>query len=134
MKWHSKLWKMLLGVWNLSLLGHWATNISCINVNVYSPNQFVFGQNPNIPSVLLALESITSGKAVVNNVNPMLTSMKSFILMESSEKIRRALHQKVRPCTAFKYRNGVLVYFKRNKSNCSMGLGTVIRTVNSIKH
>ena len=111
------------------------------NVNGFSPNHLVFGQNPNMPSVLSdnlpALEGVSSSQLVMNNLNAMHAARSAFVQAESSEKLRRALRHKVRTDNASEFSNGDLVLYKRNESNRWMGPGSVIGTENKqvlVKH
>ena len=96
----------------------------------YSPNQLVFGRNPNLPSFLNdklpALEGVSISEVVANNLNAMHAARKAFIENESSEKLRRAVRHQIRPAVAQTYQNGDLVLFKRNESQRWQGPGAVI--------
>ena len=100
------------------------------NAHGYSPNQLVFGKNPNLPSLLNdklpALEGVSTSEIVANNLNAMHAARKSFIESEASEKLRRALRHQVRTSLADSYKNGDLVLYKRNESDRWRGPGTVI--------
>ena len=73
----------------------WAVNAknTLHNSHGYSPNQLVFGRNPNLPSLLNdqlpALEGINTNEIVTDNLNAMLVARKAFIECEASEKLRR---------------------------------------------
>ena len=96
----------------------------------YSPNQLVFGKNPNYPSILvdkaIALEGKTSSELIANHLNAMHAARQAFIQSEASEKLRRAIKAKTRVSTAVVYQPADLVYFKRETSNRWKGPGTVI--------
>ena len=96
----------------------------------YSPNQLVFGRNPNLPAVLNdkppALEGVTASELVAENLNAMHAARKSYIANESSEKLRRAIRHQIRPSISEKYDNGDLVLFKRNNIDRWQGPGSVI--------
>ena len=73
----------------------WAVNakISLHNVYGYSPNQLVFGRNPNLPSAINdtppALRSPTSSEAVAKNLNALHEACKVLLrmrLQKNSEK------------------------------------------------
>ena len=100
------------------------------SIHGYSPNQMVFGKNPNLPSILIdrppALEGISSSEVIADNLNAMRDAKRAYIESESSEKLRRALRHQIRPAIARDYNNGDLVYYKRNDSARWMGPGTVI--------
>ncbi len=87
-----------------------------LNVHGYSPYQLVFGQNPNLPSVLVdklpALEGTTVSAKVGEHISALHASRKAFTEAESSERIRRALRKQLRP-TDDMYVTGDKVYYKR---------------------
>ena len=66
----------------------------------HSPNELVFGFNINIPSVLTdqlpALETVITSDIDGTNLSALHAAKKSFIEIESSEKIPRALRSNVR--------------------------------------
>ena len=97
----------------------WAVSAKNSLSNVYgqSPNQLVFGRNPNYPNVLSnylpALEGRSISEIVASNLNAMHSARRNFIEMESKDKIRRALKHQVRPSSNIEYSNGDKVYYKR---------------------
>ena len=66
----------------------------------HSPNELVVGFNINTPSVLTdqlpALEAATTSNMIRVNLNALHAARKSFMNVESSKKIRRALKSNVR--------------------------------------
>ena len=66
----------------------------------FSPNQLVFGKNPNFPSNLTnklpALEPVTSLDIVRQNSPAIHSATKAFIEAESSERISRTLREQSR--------------------------------------
>ena len=84
----------------------------------YCPNQLVFGQNKNMPSVLTyKLPSISRGSqytsdVVRNNLNVFFAARKNFIAAESSEKIRKALNKKTRVYSDVIYESGDHVFYR----------------------
>ena len=68
-----------------------------------SPNQLVFGKNPNFPSVLIdkpsALDEKTSIEIFANHLNAIHATCKVFSEAEASEKLRRAIKAKIRVST-----------------------------------
>ena len=111
------------------------------NVHGFSPNQLVFGRNPNIPTVLNselpALEGVTSSKLIAQHLNAMHTARAAFIQAEASEKLRRALMKKTRTSTIHSYKTGDEVYYKRRDSKRWHGPGIVIGGINKqvfVKH
>ena len=110
----------------------WAVSAknSLMNIQGFSPNQLVFGHNPNYPCVLdnypPALEGRSISKVVADNLNAMHAARQEFVKNESCEKIRRALRHQVRPSSNVKFFIGDDVYYKRLKSKTWRGPATVI--------
>ena len=105
------------------------------NVHGFSPNQLVYGKNPNFPVVVRnkppALEGKRDCEIVSCNLNTMHAARQAFIKSESAEKLRRANKQtsnkhQTRTYSDVKYFTGDIVYYKRNNSNEWKGPGTVI--------
>ncbi|XP_048012163.1 uncharacterized protein LOC125245541 isoform X2 [Megalobrama amblycephala] len=99
------------------------------NVHGYSPHQLVFGQNPNLPSVLTvkppALEGTTKSEWVAKHISALHASRKAFTEAECSERIRRALRKQLRH-TDEKYKMGDKVHYKRLDCPEWKGPGVVI--------
>ena len=101
----------------------WAVSAknSLKNVYGFSPNQLVFGKNPNFPSVmnnkLPALEGVTSSKIAAENLNVMHNARQAFIKAEADEKLRRALRHQVRTSSEVKFITGDKVYYKRRSDD-----------------
>ena len=80
----------------------WAVSAknSLANVNGFSPNQLVFGRNPNLPNFLTdklpALSSNCSSKVLRDNLNAQHSAREAFIKSEASEKLKLALRRKTR--------------------------------------
>ena len=100
------------------------------NVCGFSPNQLVFGMNPNLPNALdnklPALEGRTSSKIVSDNLNAMHSARQQFLKNQASEKLMRALRAQTRTYADTKYFNGDSVYFKREGRDAWHGPGSVI--------
>ena len=100
------------------------------NSSGYSPNQLVFGQNTNMPTVLTdlppALEATTSSEIVRRNLEALHAARKNFIAAESSERVRRALRHKVRTYADQHYETGQKVFYRREGFKSWKGPGTVI--------
>ena len=68
---------------------------SLANVYGYSPNQLLFGKNPNLPNTLVndlpALEETTSSKLIAEHLNALHSVRENFIKSESSAKLKHAL-------------------------------------------
>ena len=97
----------------------WAISVKNTLTNVYgfSPNQLVFGRNPNLPEAMN--DKPPAGNECANYLKEVLTSLhaarQGFVQQQSSEKLRRALARKTRKIDH--YINGDLVYYKRDSSN-----------------
>ena len=112
------------------------------NVYGFSPNQPVFGKNPNFPSNLInklpALETLCQSGVVRQNLSAIhSTYIEAYIEDESSEKISQALKHQTRSSTPHIFQNGDSVYYKRDSSKQRKGPGTVIGIENQtiiIKH
>ena len=84
----------------LEIVLAWVMNAknSLHDIYGYSPNQLVFGRNPNLPTVIndkpLALEGTTSSEVVAKNLNALHEARIAFIENEASEKLRRVLRHK----------------------------------------
>ena len=77
------------------------------NLHGFSPNQVVFGRNPNfLHDILLALEAKTNSEIVAENLNAMHSAKKAFIASEAFEKLRRALRHNIRASGNVKYVSG----------------------------
>ena len=99
------------------------------NVHGYSPNQLVFGYNPNFPFVLSnklpAMESKTSFEIVLEHLTALHCTRKAFVESEASERLNRAIKKRTRSSTALVFQNGDSVYYKRDGSHEWKGLGKV---------
>ena len=78
----------------------WAVSAknSLQNFGGFSPNQLVFGFNPNLPSVLhdkLPAMEVSSIDLLRQNMEAIHSSRKHFVMAESSDKIRKALRHNV---------------------------------------
>ena len=100
------------------------------NKNGFSPNQLVFGQNVNLPNVLVddlpALSTTTASELIRKNLQALHDARKNYLQAENSDRIRKALRQKTRTHTEEKYESGDKVYFKRNKYKGWLGPATVL--------
>lgn len=109
----------------------WSLNAknSLHNVNGYSSYQIVFGQNPNLPSVLSdklpALEGTTVSESVGKHISALHETRKTFLEFETSDRLRRALRRKV-SSKVEQFLSGDKVYYKRHDSREWKGPGTVI--------
>ena len=94
---------------------------SLSNVHGFSPNQLVFGKNPNFPNVLdnkvPANNTETKSEIMEMHLNALNTSRQEFVKAEASEKIKRALSRKTRSYSDKVYCIGDMVYYKRLSSD-----------------
>ena len=85
-----------------------------LNSYGYSPNQLVFGYNPNFPLVMRnkppALEGVITSKLIALHLNALHSARKRFIKSEADEKLGRALRHKTRLSTSKVFRV-VIRYF-----------------------
>ena len=60
------------------------------NVYGFSPNQLVFGHNPNLPAIidnkLPALSGVTSSQLIADHLNVLHASRKAFIACEADDR------------------------------------------------
>ena len=99
----------------------WATSSknSLANIEGYSPNQLVFGINPNYPSVLRselpALEECDEAGHIKKILKAQSEARECFIKAECDERLKRALKRKVRKhITSLVYEMGDRVYYQRD--------------------
>lgn len=85
-----------------------------VNVHGYGPYRLIFGQNPNLPSILVnkppALEGTTVSARVGGHISALHAPRKEFTEAECSERISRALRKQLRP-TDDKYEAEDRVYY-----------------------
>ena len=71
-----------------------------LNNHGYSPQQLVFGENPNIPTVLSAttpaLENVTTSQLLRDHIVALASSRQQYLASESSDRLKRALKSKTR--------------------------------------
>ena len=114
--------KLMNDGYNIEDATCWAVSAknSLANVSGYSPNQLVFGKNPNYPSVLTSelpgLEEWNSSDILRENLNLLHESRKEFIKLESDERLKRAFKRQTRNIVpARSYVLGEKVYFHKDK-------------------
>ena len=92
---------------------------NAVNNYGFSPNQLLFGKNPNFPSVLIdklpALEGKTSSEIIASHLNAMHLAHNVCIEVEASEKLRRAIKAKTRSSTGIIYQPGDIVFNDSNQ-------------------
>lgn len=98
-------------------------------VHGYSPYQLVFGQNPNLPSVLTdkspALEGTGVAIWMTQHISALHATRTAFTETECSERIQRALCKQLRHIDD-QYKTGDRVYYKWVDSTEWKGPGMVI--------
>ena len=111
-----------------------------INVHGYSPFQLVFGRSPNIPALSTnkppAQECLSSVREYSDRMNAIYSARKTFMQMENSLRINRALKAKMIPKLE-DYDRGDKVYYRRGRDHEWNGPATVIGVDNKtilIKH
>ena len=117
---------------DLQLAVSWAVSAknSLKNVHGFSPNQLVFGKNPNFPNVcddlLPALENKTTSEIVAQNLNALHFARQNYMKSESSSKIKQALKHQVRTFSDVIYNTGDIIYYKRKDNSSWSGPASVI--------
>ena len=117
---------------NLDIAVAWAVSAknSLKNVNGLSPNQLVFGKNPNYPNTfddfLPALENKASSQIVAENLNALHSARENFIKNEASSKLKLALKHQTHSSGDVVYNTGDIVFYKRKDIPTWKGPGTVI--------
>lgn len=115
----------------------WAVNAknAMLNHNGFSPYQLIFGQNPNLPSVMTnklpALESHTTSEKVAKHLNALHAARRAYIKAEASDRVKRALRHQVRAVEEV-FNPGDKVYYKRDNSHRWRGPGKVLGQDNKI--
>ena len=106
----------------------------------FSPNQLVFGRNPNNPACLHdkppALGPPSGSDLVRTHLNAMHSARQAFIQNESNEKLQRALLHQVRP-SGERFCSGDVVLYRRHQDDKWRGPGVVIGQENKqilVKH
>ena len=110
----------------------WAINAknSLQNIHGFSPYQLVFGKNPNLPSVLNnklpALEGVSQSHLVADLLNALHSARREFMMLENSEKLRRAMRAQTRTHSNMRYLAGDDVFYKREDERRWRGPGRVV--------
>ena len=109
----------------------WATSAknALVNVSGYSPNQLVFGRNPNFPNILNSelpvLEPCRYQDKLYETMKALNEARKAYIHLEADERLKRAVKKKTRTqISSEPFELGSRVYFRRN--NLWKGPGVVI--------
>ena len=123
----------------------WSVNAknSLNNVYGFSSHQLVFGQNPKIPGILSEnlgvpmLNDETSSRIVAEHLNALTEARIKFVELENSNRLKRALQDRVYESSNQRYTSGDMVYFKRNQQKHWNGPAVVVGHVNNqvlLKH
>ena len=114
---------------------NWAVNArNCLmNNGGFSPNQLVFGRNPNLPNLIgenssnpASRDNITDQNIIKDNLNAMSQAREAFIKNESCNKIRIALNKNVREHKLEETMSGDEVFYKRENESVWRGPAKVI--------
>src|SRR5215469_17403920 len=127
-----------------NLVIDWAVSAhNCLSVKGgFSPNQLVFGRNPNLPNVWedatpSALENNRESVMIRKLLQALHKSRETQIQQESSERIKRALSHKIRDHNLESVEMGEKVYYKREGEQNWRGPATVVGRVGKtviVKH
>ena len=94
----------------------------------YTPNQLVFGTNPNLPNLLTeglpAMEGKTHSEILAQHINSLQAARKVFTANETSERVRIAQKKKIKTNNEVYY-TGDKVYCKHTLENTWRGPGRV---------
>ena len=97
--------------------------------NGFSSNQLVFGINPSLPNIfeasIPALEEATLSRTLFDHLQILHASRKAFIESEYSERIRRALRNRIRSSEVV-YERGDRVFYKRDNNLMWLGPAKVV--------
>ena len=96
-----------------------AAKNSLKNINEFSPNQMVFGKNPNFPVSLnsnLPALGVTSSQVVADNLDAIHAARQAFIKNESSGKVMHSLTHQIRTSRDDIYTTGDLVLIPVNNN------------------
>ncbi|KAL5272502.1 hypothetical protein ACHWQZ_G000641 [Mnemiopsis leidyi] len=111
----------------------WAVNAknSLTNTYGFSPHQLVFGTNPRLPGNWGDMSPGTLNhedmvKIVGDHLNALAIARQKFIEMEASDKLKRALQQRIYPQTNIQYCSGDDVFFKRDNKKFWYGPAIVV--------
>ena len=116
----------------------WATSAknSLANVKGFSPNQLVFGYNPNFPNVLTnklpALEPCRYQDKLFDTLKAMKEARESYIRLEADERLKRAVKKKTRKHISQNCHSNLIPVFISNVKDSGEVLGRlwglIIRT------
>ena len=98
-----------------------------VNVSGFSPHQLVFGKNINLPSSIndKLPAGYSENSIVIEHLNALHSSRQTFMKIESSNKLRKALQTKTRRTRDF-FDIGQKVYYKRKNDIKWKGPGKVV--------
>ena len=103
---------------------------SLANIYGFTPNQLVFGYNPNFPSILHnkapANNPISYSKLVQQHLTALHSARQNFLKSEADEKLKGALCKQTRTYADKVFNVGDLVYYKRISSHFWHGPAKVL--------
>jgi len=108
------------------------------NVQGFSPNQLIFGQNPVFPGLLedqinlTTLNTETTCKLIADNNNARTAARKAFIMLENDNCMKRAMKERVFQGRDKEYKTGDQVYFKREKSKIWDGPARIVGQLDNV--
>ena len=92
-----------------------------INVHGFSSAQLVFGKNATFASTVTSglpgLESFPESGKTGLNIAALYAGRRAFSVVESDEKIKRALRKQTRVASSLSYQPGRMVYYRRDTSS-----------------
>lgn len=108
----------------------WAVNAknNMVSVHGFSPQQLVFGANSPVPGLdadkvhLHQLGSKESSKIVADNINAMYNARKAFLEAQNSDRLKRALRDRVYSAYEKQYYPGDKVYFRTTGTDWKPGV------------
>ena len=108
---------------------------SMTNVYGYSPNQLVFGRSIRLPNIIddppPTWEVKSKSKALMDHLEILHATRVEFTKAERSERLRKALHSKIRTASTV-YDNGDWVYYRRDSEDRWYGPGKVVFQDNKV--
>lgn len=108
----------------------WAVNAKNNMTSVYgfSPQQLVFGTNSPLPGLdaekvkLSQLNNSTASKIVADNINAMFGAREAFLKAQNSDRLKRALRDRVVTAYQKQYYAGDKVYYRTNDTTWKPGI------------
>ena len=90
----------------------------------------MFGQNPNLPSVLTvkppALCITTTSQLIADHLNALHVAWQAFIQSDSSKKLKTASQRQIHTATSKMFAIGDHIHYKHNDSKAWHGRGVIL--------